>query len=170
MTFSYGLLTGFGLGFHEGQHPGTMLHLVAGVQIGVIGLAGLEHLPKDFQEALSHTPQRARMTFAFGALLSVVNFGPRTNSQATLGPQMDGVAQNLIARAANMNPVNLAGLETDWSGAGDALQGLGVLKAIGVAADFAQQPRGQSLGGAGQRAKQVMVGMLFKERFDLLAV
>jgi len=83
---------------------------------------------------------------------------------------MDGMAQGLVALVADVDPVNLAGLETDRSGAGDALQRFGVLEAMGVAADFAQKSWGQSLGSARQRAKQVMVGMLFKESFDLLAV
>jgi hypothetical protein len=47
MIFSYELFTGFDVGFHQGQHPETTLLLVAGVQIGVVGLAGLDHLPKD---------------------------------------------------------------------------------------------------------------------------
>ena len=110
------------------------------------------------------------MAFAFRAFLSVVNIGPGTNPEGALGPKMDGVAQNFVALVADVNPVNLAGLETDRSGAGDALQRFGVREAPGIAADFAQQPRSQSLGRARQRAKQVMVGMLFKERLDLLSV
>ena len=147
-----------------------MLLLVTGVQIGVVRLVGLDHPPKDFQQALAQATQGARMAFAFRAFLSVVNFGPRTNPEGALGPKMDGVAQNFVALVADVNPVNLAGLETDRSGAGDALQRFGVLEALEIAADFAQQPRGQSLGRARQRAKQVMVWMLFKERLDLLAV
>ena len=110
------------------------------------------------------------MAFAFGPLLFVIDFGPRTNPDAALGPQMDGMAQDFVALVADVNPVNLAGLETDRSGAGDALQSFGVLEAIGVAADFPQEARPQSLGRARQRAKQVMVGMLFEQGFNLLAV
>jgi hypothetical protein len=147
-----------------------MLFLVAGVQIGVVGLAGLDHLPKDFEQPLAETTQGAGMTFAFGAFLSVVNLGPGADPQTALGPEMDGMAQNLVTLVTDADAVNLAGLETDRSRSGDALQGLGVLEAIGVAADFAQQARGQRLGRAGQRAKEVMVGMLLEESFDLLAV
>lgn len=83
---------------------------------------------------------------------------------------MDGVTQDFVALVADVNPVNLAGLEADRGRAGDTLQHLGALETMGRAADFAQQPRGQRLGGAGRRAKQVMIGMSLKERFDPLAV
>jgi hypothetical protein len=63
---------------------------------------------------------------------------------------VDGVAQNFVALVANMNPVNLAGLETNRSGAGEALQRFGVGEALGITADFTQQPGTQSLGRAWQ--------------------
>jgi hypothetical protein len=110
------------------------------------------------------------MTFAFRAFLTIVNFSPRTNPEAALSPKMDGVAQHFVALVADVNPVDLAGLQTHWSGAGDALQRFGVLEAPGIAADFTQQPGSQSPGHARQRTKQVMIGMLFKEGLDLLAV
>ena len=78
------------------------------------------------------------MAFAFRAFLPVVNLGPRTNPEGALGPKVDGVAENFVALVANVNPVNLAGLETDRSGARDALQRFGILEALGIAADFAQ--------------------------------
>ena len=147
-----------------------MLLLVASMEIGVVGLAGLNHSPEDFQQALPQTAQGARMTLAFGAFLSVVNFGPGTDPQTALRPKMNGVAQNLVALITDAHPMNLTGLKTDRSGAGDALQGLGVLEALRRTADFTQEPRGQGLGRAWQRTKQVMVGMLLEKRFDLLAV
>ena len=140
------------------------------MQIGVIRLAGLNHPPKDFQPALSQAAQSARMAFAFRAFLAIVNFSPRTNPEGALGPKMDGVAQYFVALVADVNSVNLAGLETDRSGARDALQRFGVLEALRIAADFAQQSWGQSLGRARQGAKQVMVGVLFEKRLDLLTV
>lgn len=69
-----------------------MLLLVAGVQIGVVRLARLEHLPEDLQQALTQATQGAGVAFAFGPLLSVVNLGPGRDPQAALGPEMDGVA------------------------------------------------------------------------------
>ena len=98
-----------------------MLFLVTGVQVGVVGLSGLDHPPNDFQPALAQATQSAGVAFAFRALLSVVNLSPGTNPEGALGPKMDGVAQHFVALVANVNPVNLAGLETDRSGAGDAL-------------------------------------------------
>jgi len=130
MIFSWKLLTGFGLGFYERQYPGTMLLLVAGVQIGVVGRAGLDHLPNDFKQALAHTTQVTGMTFALGAFLSVVNPGPGRDPQAALSPEMDGVTRNFVALVADTKPVNLAGLETDWGCSGDALQSFRVFQAM----------------------------------------
>src|SRR5271165_4160638 len=83
---------------------------------------------------------------------------------------MDGVAQYLIALVADVDAMALPGLETDRGGAGVALQGGGVRETLGAATDFPQQPRPQGLGHAGQRTKQVVVGMPLEERFDLPAV
>ena len=82
--------------------------LVAGVQVGVVRLAGLDHPPKDFQQALAQAAQGARMAFALRSFLSVVNFGPRTNPEGALSPKMDGVAQHFVALVADVNLVNLA--------------------------------------------------------------
>ena len=110
-----------------------MLFLVAGVQIGIVGLTGLDHLPEDFQEPLAQAAQGAVVAFAFRPFLFVINFGPRADPHTALGPQMDGMAQHFVALVADADPVDLAGLETDRGRAGDALQGLGVLEALGAA-------------------------------------
>ena len=47
--FSRELFTALRGGFHKGQHPGSVLLLVASMQIGIVGLAGLSHPPEDFQ-------------------------------------------------------------------------------------------------------------------------
>ena len=147
-----------------------MFFLVAGVQVGVVRLVGLDHSPQDFQQALAQAAQSAGMAFAFRAFLAVVNVRPRTNLGSTMSPKMDGVAQHFVALVAKMHPVDLAGLKADRGGSGDTLQRFGVREPPGIAADFAQQPRSQSLGHARERAKQVMVGMLLKETLNLLAV
>ena len=112
MNFSEKLFTGLGLGFQQGQHPGTVLFLMAGVQIGVLRLAGLNHLPKDFQQSLAQATQGTRMAFAFRAFLFVIDFGPGTNPHAALGPKMDRVTQNLVALVAH------ADSRFVWSGGG----------------------------------------------------
>jgi hypothetical protein len=73
----------------------------------------------------------------------------------------------MVADAAT---VDLAGLKANWGSAGDALQSFRVSKTLGMAADFSQESRGQGLGRPGQRAKQVMIGMLLEEGFDLFAI
>ena len=149
MFLSWELLTGLGVGFYKGQYPGAVLFLVSGVQIGIVGLAGLYHLPKDFQEPLSQTTQGASVAFALGTLLPVVDLGPGTSFEATTGPEMDGVAQDLVALVADSDAVDLAGLKTDGSRSSDTLQCLGVLEAIDRAADFPQEAWCQGLSGTG---------------------
>jgi hypothetical protein len=68
-----------GRGFHEFKNLGTVLLLVTGVEVGIVGLMGLDHFPNDFQQALAETTQGAGMTFAFRAFLPVINFRPRTD-------------------------------------------------------------------------------------------
>jgi hypothetical protein len=49
-----------------------MLELIARVKVRVIQGARLPHLPDDFQPALTQSPQRAGMAFAFGATVSCI--------------------------------------------------------------------------------------------------
>src|SRR6266436_1805090 len=52
-------LEGFDSGGLDFEHPGTMFELIASVHLGVVGRAGLPHLPEDFQPALAQATQRA---------------------------------------------------------------------------------------------------------------
>ena len=63
-----------------------MLFLIPGVQVGIIGFAGLKHLPDDFEEPLAQAAQCAGVALAFGSFLPVVNFSPRADPHAALGP------------------------------------------------------------------------------------
>src|ERR1700682_2928591 len=76
----------------------------------------------------------------------------------------------LVTVPSQADFVNLARLEADRCRAGKALQGLGIGKELAHGADLAQQSRRQLLSATGQGAKNVMVGMLFEEPFDLLSV
>ena len=82
--------------------------MVAGVQIGIVRFSGLDHPPKDFQQALSQTAQGAGMAFAFRPFLSVIDLGPRANPPTALSPKMDRMAQDFVALVADDNPMNLA--------------------------------------------------------------
>jgi hypothetical protein len=62
------------------------------------------------------------------------------------------------------------GLVADRGGAGVTLQRLGRLKLLAIIPQFGQQARRQLGADSRQRAEQVMVGVLAKELFDLLAV
>src|SRR5258708_14731949 len=115
-----------------------MLLLVASVQVSIVGVAGLKHLPKYLQQPLAQAAQCASMAFAFSPFLPVVNFGPGANPHTALGPKMDCVAQDLVALIANADPMDLTGLKTDRGRAGDALQTFRVLDPPLMSPDFAQ--------------------------------
>jgi len=74
-----------------------MLLWVAGVQTGVVGLAGLDHFPKIFREPLAQTAQGVGVTFTLGPLLPVVDLGSGTNPEGALGPKMDNVSPHYNA-------------------------------------------------------------------------
>ena len=74
-----------------------MFGLVAGVERFVVGLAGLPHLPEDFEPTLAQAAQRAGVTLAFGAMGLVVGLRPGAGFAAVIGPLVDGAAQSQIA-------------------------------------------------------------------------
>ena len=94
---------------------------MAGMEVSIVGFAGLDHLPKVFEQALAQAAQGTGMAFAFITFLFVVNRGPGADLHAALGPEMDSMAQDFIALVADANAVDLAGLETDRSCSCDAL-------------------------------------------------
>jgi len=75
-------------------------------------------------------------------------------------------AQHLVAGPADAHPAALAGLAGHRGHAGVALQSFHRGKQIAVSADLAQQPRSELLTSAGQRAKQIVIGMLGKKLVD----
>jgi hypothetical protein len=79
-----------------------VLELVAGVQVRVVERMGLSHFPNNFQPTLAQGSQGAGMTFALGSERGVVSRSPRRELAAQVGPEMHGVAQRLVALAAQI--------------------------------------------------------------------
>src|SRR5271155_2876900 len=71
---------------------------------------------------------------------------------------------------ADLGFADLAGLEADRSGAGVALERLGILEDGAILAEFAKQPWSDFGPGSWQGTEEIMIGMTGKELFDLLAV
>ena len=66
--------------------------------------------------------------------------------------------------------LNGAGLVADRGGSGITLQGLRGVQSRAILPQFAQQSRRDFGAGPRERAEQVMVGVLGKKLFDLLAI
>ena len=59
------------------EDPGAVFELIAGMEFGVVAVAGLPHFPEDLEPALAEAAQRAGMGFAAGAKGLVIDRGPR---------------------------------------------------------------------------------------------
>ena len=108
------------------EDPGAVFELVAGMEFGIIAPAGLPHFPEDLEPALTQASQRTGMGFAARTKLFVIDGCPRRAFPAEVGPEMHGGAQRLIAVAAQMHFMDLAGLEADGGGARKTLQSAGI--------------------------------------------
>ena len=115
-----------------------MLELVAGVQFAVVGSARLPHLPDDFQPALAQAAQRLGVAFAAFAQGVVIGRRPGALGAALVGKKMHGVAQALVAGAAQIDFVELPGLVADRRCASVALEALRIGEKLAVVADFAE--------------------------------
>lgn len=80
---------------------------------------------------------------------------------------MDGGSQRLVAAAAHIDFVDLAGLVADRSGPGQSLQSAGLIKAGAVGANFTQQAWGDLRTGSRQRTEELVIGVFSEELLDL---
>src|SRR4029453_934714 len=140
------------------------------VLFGVVGGSVLPHFPEDFQPALGEAAQGTSVAFAAGAKALVVGFGPSGLKATATGPEMESMAQESVALAANTNAVDLSTLEADGCRASQTLEGLRRGEALAVLTQFGEQARSERGAGAGQGAKEVMVGMASEEFLDTGAV
>lgn len=140
VTFLFELLTWkqAGLGGLEFENPGAVFELIARVEVGVIGSAGLPHFPEDFEPALAEAAQGAGVTLPTLSKVVIIGGRPGTGGSTQIGPEVDGVAQGLVAVTPEVHLVDLAGLITDRSRSGQALEAAGILEAGAIGADLAQ--------------------------------
>ena len=127
-----------------------MGELVFHVQGRIVGGAGLPHSPDDFQPALAKTAQGLGMGHAALAQRGVVNRCPCGLCAALVGKHVHRVSQVLVAAAADVDLVDLAGLIVDRRCPGHALEALRVLIKRPVATDLAEQARCELGSGSGQ--------------------
>src|SRR5512140_624597 len=110
------------------------------------------------------------MAHALIAFLLVIRLAPGAGLAKRIRPQMNGVAQELVAGPTDPDFIYPPRLIGDRRGPGDALEHLLTAVALRVVAHRAQQPGSQHLLGSRQAPEQIMVRMVRKERGDLLAV
>jgi len=140
------------------------------MEFGVVRSLVGEHLEEDFEQALSQASQSAGVAHALLAFLLIIGLSPDAGFAEAVGPEVNGVAKELIARPTDLGFLNVPGLVADGRGARKALEDLVAAIALGMGADGRQKPRGQHLFGAGQTAKEVVVGMALEKGFDLFAI
>src|SRR6266508_2301668 len=107
---------------HEGQYPGAVFLLIAGVQLSIVRLALCEHAKEDFEQPLAQAAQRTGVAFAILAFLSVVGLAPGAGFAKAISPQVNGVTQKFIAGPAHFGSAQLAALKTDRRGSSKTLQ------------------------------------------------
>src|SRR5690349_1895433 len=110
------------------------------------------------------------MGFAPFSKALVISVGPRAGVPATVRPQIKGGPECFIAVPPKVDLMEGTGLVADGRGAGVTLQRLRGVKPMAILPQFAQQPRRDFGASSRQRAEQLVVGVLGKQLFDLLAV
>jgi len=83
---------------------------------------------------------------------------------------MHTVAQKFVAGPTHFGFTDATGLETNGCCSGKALQHLEGAITSGIRSDRGQKPGSQHLLGSRQTAKEIVIGMLGKEGFNLLTV
>src|SRR6266700_3771427 len=115
--------------------------------------------PEQLEPAFAQATQGAGVAVDLRTFGLVISLRPGALFAARVGPQMNGVAQKLITRPADMGFADLTRLITDGADPGLAQQALRIGEALPRAAQARQQPRPQRLFSAGQGAKNVVIGM-----------
>ena len=110
------------------------------------------------------------MRLAFFSMELVIGLSPRAVRSAQIGPKVKSSAQGLMAGAASFLVAEFSRLKGEWSSTRIALEALCRGEEVAVLSQFGEQARGELLSTAWQRAKQVVIGILFKKLGDLLAV
>ena len=91
----------------ELDHPRAMFFLIASMKLGIVRRSIFEHAEKDFEQSLPQAPQRAGVAHPLVAFLLVISLAPGTGFAKTIGPQVNGVTHEFVARPANAHFINL---------------------------------------------------------------
>src|SRR2546430_7335560 len=136
----------------------------------IIGRPVLPHAPEHLQPTLAQTAEGTGMTvstFAFGL---IVQLSPEAGLAALIGPQMDGVAQKIIAGPPDARFTELARFKAHGAGTRATAQTVGIREHLALAPQLGQQSRRQFVLGAGQASKDAMIGMAFEGRSNALPI
>src|SRR5207248_9642859 len=110
------------------------------------------------------------MAHALLALFLIVGLAPGTGFAEAIGPEVNGVAEEFVAGPPNGYFADLARLVAHGRSPGERLKHLMSAITLRVGADGRQESRCQDLLCAGQATKQIVIGMVFEERFYLFTV
>ena len=125
-----------------------MFLLVASVEFSVVGLLVTDHPVDNFEQPLSEAPQSAGVGHALLALRLIISLAPNARLAKAISPKMNGVSKEGVARPANFDFPELAGLENHGRSSGKALESVGVAVAPEIGSDGGHQPRRQHLLGS----------------------
>src|SRR5262245_8366624 len=109
-----------------------MFLLITSMEFGVVGLLVANHPANDFEQSLSQASQRTGVAHAITTLFLIIRLAPGTGLAEAIGPQMNGMAQKLVAGPADLSFVDLTRFKTDRGRSRDALQDLEAGVATGI--------------------------------------
>lgn len=147
---------------------GGQAALECAVLVGVVGQAVLPASPDDVEPGAGEDADGVGVVVAAGAG-SVVEVGGPGVDQAGVGGEVgDGVAELFVAGPSESDRAELAGLAGRGGGSGQAGQRFGGWEPGSSVADFGEQSGSADAAGAGQRGKDVCVGVGVELLVDLL--
>ena len=117
----------------------------------------LPHPPKHLEPPLAQATQCTGMVMAPGAFSLVIGLGPAASFAAFIDPQVNRMAQEVIANKAQACFAEPPGLIWCRADARLAHQTVGIGKNLALGANETQQPRSQRLFGSGQGTKDVVI-------------
>ena len=106
------------------------------------------------------------MALAFVPMRLVVDRRPRAVAPRLVRPQVDGVAQVVVALMAQARIADFAALETDGRGAGQRLQRGGVAVRVGPGEHFAEQAGAQFGTGINGQERPVLLKLRAVNSFE----
>ena len=85
-----------------------MLDLITRMELFIVGLFCLPHLPEDLQPPLPQAPQSASMALSFTTFLFVLDLSPGALRPAEIRPQVHGGTQMFVAGTPEQYAMDLA--------------------------------------------------------------